>query len=881
VTTLKKELFDHMTRKLLFIVIIFIFFTGILASNVYANHYPGHYLPSINFDKSSYYTSDTFQITITNSNANTNSKSNDSTPFKITSSKYPNGISYNAIESGSNTGIFLFSAKVSSVTTSSDTLVASYLSNTDTATVSVPKPTSTDTDGDGISDSNDNCPTLSNKSQTNNDKDSQGDACDTDDDNDGILDSKDQCDTQPEDKDDVEDSDGCPDLTITKTDTDGDGISDSKDQCDTQPEDKDGVEDSDGCPESSSKYVGEDKVFSFLTQPIQEKSTKTVTDLKNYQKPTKISLTNIDPKIYYLSTVEDPENYAKKRNLDFQEGKTRLVINVEDSKADFIDDIRNSGWIESESGKQLQLSIPIDQIESLVQNEKVTKIYFPTKPFLHSQLISEGVSAINADVVQEEGITGKGQKIAVLDLAFDVENDEISDNIAETKSFRKYFGETVDLIGNGFEYVHGTSVAEIIVDVSPDAKLYLCTMGSEVEFQNAVDYAISKNVDIITMSAGWLNYLSDGSSPMTKKLEEAVNKGITTVLSAGNYAQSHWEGKFSDDDSDDWHEFGGTDEDLTVNVDGDRDVPILLYLLWEGQEDLDLVLYNPNGNMVDESASMQPNSENKVEYIQYVPEESGKYSIGIISESDSQTNIEIFSPTDNLEYSTKAGSVSVPTDAKGVIVTGAIYYEDSNLEPFSSQGPTNNGKQVPNLVGPDGVSTSAYKNLGQEFYGTSAASPYVAGVAALVLEDNDNLSPSQLITLIQEHADKNSVGLQIVSNNIFGHGKVDADFIIEGKSPSVSSNGSDLHIPVWIKGNARWWSEGRISDGEFLSGIKHMIKEKIIIVPNLSESEKHSQSGVPEWIRNNALWWADGLITDSDFAKGIEFLVKEGVISLD
>ncbi|MGN6110736.1 MAG: OmpA family protein [Kofleriaceae bacterium] len=63
-------------------------------------------------------------------------------------------------------------------------------------------------------------------------------------DGDGIVDELDRCPDDPEDFDQFEDEDGCPDL-----DNDGDRILDVDDLCPDAPEDDDGWEDEDGCPD--------------------------------------------------------------------------------------------------------------------------------------------------------------------------------------------------------------------------------------------------------------------------------------------------------------------------------------------------------------------------------------------------------------------------------------------------------------------------------------------------------------------------------------------------------------------------------------------------------------------------------------------------------
>ncbi|MCP4676263.1 MAG: OmpA family protein [Deltaproteobacteria bacterium] len=105
-----------------------------------------------------------------------------------------------------------------------------------------------DIDGDGIDNDSDECP----ENPEDRDEFQDEDGCpDNDNDNDGIQDGYDSCPMQPEDKDGFRDDDGCPDL-----DHDEDGILEADDKCPDQAEDFDEFEDADGCPEPDNDKDG-------------------------------------------------------------------------------------------------------------------------------------------------------------------------------------------------------------------------------------------------------------------------------------------------------------------------------------------------------------------------------------------------------------------------------------------------------------------------------------------------------------------------------------------------------------------------------------------------------------------------------------------------
>ncbi len=108
-----------------------------------------------------------------------------------------------------------------------------------------------DRDGDGLKDDVDKCP---DDPEDFDDFEDEDGCPEPDNDHDGILDVDDECPNDPEDKDGFEDEDGCPEGN--EFDRDGDGILDKDDECPDDPEDKDGFEDLDGCPDIDNDQDG-------------------------------------------------------------------------------------------------------------------------------------------------------------------------------------------------------------------------------------------------------------------------------------------------------------------------------------------------------------------------------------------------------------------------------------------------------------------------------------------------------------------------------------------------------------------------------------------------------------------------------------------------
>ncbi len=662
-------------------------------------------------------------------------------------------------------------------------------------------------------------------------------------------------------------------------------------------------------PRIKNRGDGKETEYQQLTNPIYPPVSPP--SFENYDEikfPIKISLAEEDSVLKQFTISDDPQEFALTHGLEYKDGEVRVLI-IFDQVSDLIlDEIKKLATVESSNENMIQATVPLKNLIEINNVPDLIKVQ-PISKALQTSITSEGLEFIKAQSAQSAGLSGKNVKIAILDLAFDADNSEIKSNIVEQKSFRHDFqGDMIPLSGFGSEAVHGTSVAEIVTDIAQNSELYLLSFASEMEFLDAMDYAMKQNVDMITMSAGWVNYPTDGASEMVQKVEQAINSGIPFVVSAGNYAETHWEGKFVDSNENGWHEFAESDEGLTVVASDsrvERKKPFVLYLTWDSPShqvyDFDLTMTDESGKQVAFSSNLQKTiGDIYFEYVYFTPNVPGNYSLGIsFKGKTTDAVLEVFSPSDRLEYPVSEGSVSVPTDAQGIISVGALNHATFSLERFSSHGPTNHCLQVPTLVGPDAVTTLAYKD--HPFYGTSAAAPHVAGIVALMLGQKPDLTPSDIFAALTQNSNKD-LSAYNGTDNIYGFGAATSEFlagIYEINTTYEKPNGCFIgtqggqreeqvivqqsyqsEIPQWVKSNAEWWANGLIDNSSFVEGIQWMIKEGTMKIPPSTQENVSVGNQIPDWIKNNAGWWAEGLIDDNSFVEGIQWMIKTGIMKI-
>lgn len=425
----------------------------------------------------------------------------------------------------------------------------------------------------------------------------------------------------------------------------------------------------------------------------------------------------------------------------------------------------------------------------------------------------EGPAVTGSKPYRDLGLDGTGIKIAVIDGGYTGLGTAQAAGDAPVGPAVTLVDYTTDAVFASGS-THGTGCVESVYDHAPGATYRLYKVDTAVDLNTAVADAIANGVDIISHSISWFNQgWGDDSGPACAAANAAAAAGILFFTSAGNRARQHWQGAFADGDLDGLHEWGPGDEGLDILIPAGATAN--LYLSWApgtGPKDYDLFLVDTAGTVLISSTS----GPGSFEFVSWTnPGATSKAArVRAVKVSGAATELELFFtpggvPFDLAEHRVEAGSTTSPSNATqpNVIAVGAVdqgsfqrsNYTSGIIEAYSSQGPSNGGAILPDVVSPTNIAGTVYLSFG----GTSAATPNAAGFTAVLWSCDPSEPASDVIARVREWAGcQRDFGAR-GSDHVYGEGglwlppyldcnsnsEADACDILTGASADVNCNG--------------------------------------------------------------------------------------------
>ncbi|WP_223820952.1 S8 family serine peptidase [Bacillus sp. S3] len=478
------------------------------------------------------------------------------------------------------------------------------------------------------------------------------------------------------------------------------------------------------------------------------------------------------------------------------------------------------------------MKLPANQVESLLKSDVVKAVYknetFKVDPIPLGDKNGgtpgtsvESLSYLKVDKLHQEGLTGKGIKVGVIDTGIDYNHpdlkpvykggydfvDDDNDPMEATYNNWQESGGP-EFIGDSTYYTsHGTHVAgtiagqgtnkEISVEgVAPGVDLYGYRVlgpygsGGSDDVIAGIEKAVEDGMDVINLSLG--SMINDPYFPTSTAVNFAVLSGVTAVVAAGNAGPGEY----------------------TVGSPGTAALALTV-----GASDVPMTATTFKGNMGTETAfelvSMARNYTDQLKDLDGKSYQVVDVGLGNSSDylgKDVQGKIALvargeFALAEKVTNAKKEGAAAVllynnvdgkidanlgestsyiptfsVTKAEGEKVKAQlnagqttvtfsgyeeIQSEGNRLADFSSRGPVRQTYGMkPEVIAP-GVSVLStvpfymadpknpenYQFAYSRYSGTSMATPFTAGVAAIMLQANSKLKPEDIKTVLMNTSD--------------------------------------------------------------------------------------------------------------------------------
>lgn len=474
---------------------------------------------------------------------------------------------------------------------------------------------------------------------------------------------------------------------------------------------------------------------------------------------------------------------------------------------------------QSDRWGQVRASLPLKAVEEVAAADAVASIKLPSRARTNiGAVTSQGVVSHGANTAKASGYDGTGVKVGVLSdsasaarVAVLIASGDLPPDVVVLPGQDGAPGTD-----------EGAAMMEIVHDLAPGAKLYFATAYNGVaSFANNILALQAAGCNVIVDDVTYFDEGVFQDGPIAQAVNEVTGLGVTYFSSAANSGNltdgtsGTWEGDFLNGgvvtgpigvggETGFFHNFGTTAS--PQNYDSLTVATSFISLKWSDRlggssNDYDLFILNSTGTTVKGfSAGAQTGAQDPFEFVEQGTNCGTVAASGYCPAAGDRIVVVLFNGESRaLHIDTERGQLSVQTAGAtfghnaglNTVSTAATYWNSAKTgtklftgfanrtETFSSDGPrkifydpdgsaitpgnflfgTNGGTtlQKPDITAADGVST--HTPGFSPFFGTSAAAPHAAALAALVLQARPDYTPAKVkAALIGSALDNMAVG---------------------------------------------------------------------------------------------------------------------------
>ena len=500
---------------------------------------------------------------------------------------------------------------------------------------------------------------------------------------------------------------------------------------------------------------------------------------------------------------------AKSLGVPFHDGfaDVRLVANAEQDVAALVRQVeRRGGTVAAIFENVVLASLPVGDIEAVgtakaLYHMDAAAMFHPLRSVGYGNRVSEGVALVNADALQEAGVTGRGVKVGILDFGFQRYGALVAAGELPRAKAMRAFNRARRVEANS---PHGTGCAEIIADMAPEAELYVAAVdGADGQIIAAAQWLASQGVDIINFSGGGHFGPHNGTALLDRFVDHTVREhDLLWVNAAGNEGASHWMAMAEDRNRNGFVDNVDSRFPDLIAVAGQQ---MQLTVVWDdwgsdpqrpsARQDIDAYLFAEQpGGLVPVAASREVQNGRgrplEMMALQGIPRGQVLYLALHMKNVSRAVRVHVFVRGGEIAPKVPGHSVGIPATARSALAVAAVDARNDRLEDFSSRGPTDDRRMKPEVSAPDNTTSLAYgsgRSAGR-FPGTSAAAPHVAGFAALLKQLEPQASATNLYAAVQRHVVPKGRG---APNAEHGHGRIDARRVDAGGAGNVDDPGDD------------------------------------------------------------------------------------------